>query len=65
MDPPVFDQVGGAPEGLAAVATRIGPLARVDALMLQEAGALPEGLPALPALVWFLTCVNPPMLSEL
>lgn len=61
----MFNQVGGPPEGLAAVATRIGPLPSVDALVLQEAGALPEGLSTLATLIWLLARVNPPMLGEL
>lgn len=65
MDPPVFNEIRGPPEGLAAVAAHVGPLPGVDPLVLQEAGALPEGLPALAALVRLLACVDSPMLSEL
>lgn len=39
-------------------------LPSMSSLVLGKGGAVCEGLPTVPALIWLLSCVDPPVLSE-
>ena len=43
--------------------TRVG-LPSMSSLVFDKGGAVCEGLPTVPALIWLLSCVDPPMLSQ-
>lgn len=39
-------------------------LPSMSSLVLGKGGTVCEGLPTVPALIWLLSCVDPPVLSE-